>query len=92
VPTMWWTWGPGAGEHGGLIVAQGTPDESARASSRLPEITDGRRRIAAPTVYHAPDKKRMLQITGASGNNLKNITLDLPVGLMVCRDRRFRFR
>jgi len=44
----------------------------------------GRRHIAAPTKYRTPDPERMLQIKGASGNNLKVVTLDLPVGLMVC--------
>jgi excinuclease ABC subunit A len=77
--------GPGAGEHGGLIVAQGTPDEICQSKQSLTgDYLTGRRRIAAPTKYQAPDKKRMLQIVGASGNNLKGITLNLPVGLMVC--------
>jgi excinuclease ABC subunit A len=77
--------GPGAGEHGGLIVAQGTPAEICQSKQSLTgDYLTGRRRITAPTKYQAPDKKRMLQIVGASGNNLKGITLNLPVGLMVC--------
>ena len=77
--------GPGAGEHGGLIVAQGTPDEICRNKESLTaDYLTGRRSIAMPKKYHAPDPKRMLQIVSASGNNLKQVTLNLPVGLMVC--------
>jgi len=77
--------GPGAGEHGGLIVAQGTPDDICHSKQSLTgDYLMGRRSIAMPDKYHAPDKKSMLQIVGASGNNLKGITLNLPVGLMVC--------
>jgi excinuclease ABC subunit A len=77
--------GPGAGEHGGAIVAQGTPaDICANPDSLTGDYLTGRRSIAAPKRYRAPDPERMLQISGASGNNLKNVTLDLPVGLLVC--------
>jgi excinuclease ABC subunit A len=77
--------GPGAGEHGGTIIAQGTPSEvCANPQSLTGDYLMGRRNIAAPKKYRAPDPERMLQISGASGNNLKDVTLDLPVGLMVC--------
>jgi len=77
--------GPGAGEHGGTIIAQGTPDEvCANLHSLTGDYLMGRRSISSPTKYRAPDPERMLQIKGASGNNLKDVTLDLPVGLMVC--------
>ncbi|MES1981746.1 MAG: excinuclease ABC subunit UvrA [Pseudomonadota bacterium] len=77
--------GPGAGEHGGAIVAQGTPaDICANPDSLTGDYLTGRRSIAAPKQYRAPDPERMLQIRGASGNNLKDVTLDLPVGLLVC--------
>ncbi len=77
--------GPGAGEHGGSIVAQGTPAEvCANQQSLTGDYLSGRRSIAAPEKYCAPDPERMLQIRGASGNNLKQVTLDLPVGLLVC--------
>lgn len=77
--------GPGAGEHGGTIIAQGTPDEvCANLQSLTGDYLMGRRSISSPKKYRAPDPERMLQIKGASGNNLKDVTLDLPVGLMVC--------
>ena len=77
--------GPGAGEHGGSIIAQGTPKEvCANTQSLTGDYLMGRRNIASPKKYSAPDPERMLQIKGASGNNLKQVTLDLPVGLMVC--------
>ncbi len=77
--------GPGAGEHGGSIIAQGTPAEvCANLQSLTGDYLTGRRNISSPTTIRAPDPERMLQIIGASGNNLKNVTLDLPVGLMVC--------
>jgi excinuclease ABC subunit A len=77
--------GPGAGEHGGSIIAQGTPAEvCANVHSLTGDYLTGRRNISSPKKYRTPDPERMLQIKGASGNNLKNITLDLPVGLLVC--------
>jgi excinuclease ABC subunit A len=77
--------GPGAGEHGGRIVAEGTPEEICRNENSLTgDYLTGRRKIPMPARRKAPDPKRMLQITGASGNNLKDVTLNLPVGLLVC--------
>jgi excinuclease ABC subunit A len=77
--------GPGAGEHGGLIVAQGTAKEiCANRQSLTGDYLSGRRAIPSPEKYRKPDTKRMLQIVGANGNNLKGITLNLPVGLLVC--------
>ncbi len=77
--------GPGAGEHGGSITAQGTPAEvCANPQSLTGDYLMGRRSISSPTEYRAPDPERMLIIKGASGNNLKDVTLNLPVGLMVC--------
>jgi excinuclease ABC subunit A len=77
--------GPGAGEHGGTIIAQGSPKEvCANPDSLTGDYLSGRRSIAAPKKYRAPDPERMLQIKGACGNNLKSVTLDLPVGLLVC--------
>lgn len=77
--------GPGAGEHGGMIVAQGTPQEvCANPQSLTGDYLSGRRNIEAPKKYLLPDQERMLQIQGACGNNLKEVTLDLPVGLLVC--------
>jgi excinuclease ABC subunit A len=77
--------GPGAGEHGGVVVAQGTPEEiCANLQSLTGDYLTGRRSIPAPKKYLQPDPERMLRIVGASGNNLKGITLNLPVGLLVC--------
>ena len=77
--------GPGAGEHGGLVVAQGTPQEvCANPQSLTGDYLTGRRGIALPAQYRKPDAERRLKISGACGNNLKNVTLDLPVGLLTC--------
>ena len=77
--------GPGAGEHGGLVVAQGTPEEICASKQSLTgEYLSGKRSIPAPAKYLKPDAERMLRIVGASGNNLKDIALNLPVGLLVC--------
>ncbi|MBU1426797.1 MAG: excinuclease ABC subunit UvrA [Gammaproteobacteria bacterium] len=75
--------GPGAGEHGGKVVAQGTPDEvCANVQSLTGDYLTGRRSIPLPKKYHKPDPERRLKIIGACGNNLKDVTLDLPVGLL----------
>lgn len=77
--------GPGAGEHGGRVVAEGTPAEiQANAASLTGQYLSGRRSIAIPAIRTAPDPERMLTIRGAAGNNLKQIDLNLPVGLLVC--------
>jgi len=77
--------GPGAGEHGGTIIAQGTPAEvCANPQSLTGDYLMGRRSISSPKKYRVPDPERMLIIKGASGNNLKDVILNLPVGLMVC--------
>ena len=77
--------GPGAGEHGGHIVAQGTPDDIRNAEHSLTgQYLAGRREIPFPAHRHKADLKRTLTITGATGNNLQGVTLNLPVGLFVC--------
>jgi len=77
--------GPGAGEHGGQVVAQGTPEDIRRAAHSLTgQYLAGRRQIPLPARRHRMDPERVLTITGASGNNLKGVTLTLPVGLFVC--------
>ena len=76
--------GPGAGEHGGQIVAEGTPTEiQANERSLTGQYLSGAKHIAVPKKRHAPELKRWLKMTHASGNNLKDVTLDLPVGLFV---------
>ena len=77
--------GPGAGEHGGEVVAQGTPDDIRRAAQSLTgRYLSGERRIPMPERRHRRDASRVLTITGARGNNLRDVTLSLPVGLFVC--------
>ena len=77
--------GPGAGEHGGQIVAQGTPEEICRAAHSLTgQYLVGHRQIPMPEHRHRADPKRVLTIIGATGNNLKGVTLKLPVGVFVC--------
>ena len=77
--------GLGAGEHGGRIVAEGTPAEVKQHPESLTgQYLSGRRRIDVPGLRHRPDPKRQLTISAASGNNLKNVTVQIPVGLFVC--------
>jgi excinuclease ABC subunit A len=77
--------GLGAGEHGGRVVAQGTPaDVKHHPESLTGQYLSGRRRIEVPGLRHRVNPKRQLTIAGATGNNLKNVTVDLPVGLFVC--------
>jgi len=77
--------GPGAGVHGGRIVAQGTPqDIMANPASLTGQYLSGRKRIAVPEQRTPINKKRCLRLQGASGNNLKDITVEIPAGLMTC--------
>ncbi|HQR50074.1 MAG TPA: excinuclease ABC subunit UvrA [Methylophilaceae bacterium] len=77
--------GPGAGEHGGQIVAQGTPQEvKDNPESLTGAYLSGRQSIAVPGKRHLPDPRRWLRVEQATGNNLKNVTLKLPVGLLTC--------
>ena len=77
--------GPGAGEHGGWIVAQGTPQEvAANPDSPTGAYLSGRRRIAIADFRTPPQQDRWLHIAGASGNNLKHVDLAIPVGLLTC--------
>ena len=76
--------GPGAGVHGGEIVAQGTPEQVMRSATSLTgQYLSGRKAIATPTRRRKGDAKKQLRIAGARGNNLKNVTVDIPVGLFV---------
>ncbi|WP_108125950.1 excinuclease ABC subunit UvrA [Saccharospirillum mangrovi] len=77
--------GPGAGIHGGQIVAAGTPAEIMRNPNSLTgKYLNGQEAIHVPEQLTAADPKRQLTITGARGNNLQNVTLNLPVGLLTC--------
>jgi len=77
--------GPGAGVHGGRIVFSGTPAELlADPHSLTGKYLSGERRISIPRKRIARDPKRQLRLIGARGNNLKNVTLEIPAGLFVC--------
>ena len=77
--------GPGAGVHGGRVVVHGTPKEICACSESLTgQYLSGRRRIAIPARRVAPDPLRMFRLFGANGNNLKDVDLEIPAGLMVC--------
>jgi excinuclease ABC subunit A len=76
--------GPGAGVHGGEIVASGTPPEILKSPASLTgQYLSGRKSIALPARRHKPDPRKHLRIVGARGNNLKDVTVDIPVGLFV---------
>ncbi|CAM2148386.1 MULTISPECIES: excinuclease ABC subunit UvrA [Paraburkholderia] len=76
--------GPGAGVHGGMVIAEGTPKQVERdPASMTGQYLSGARRIDYPDERQDPDERR-LRIVEAYGNNLKHVTLDLPVGLLTC--------
>ena len=77
--------GPGAGVHGGQVVAQGTPEAIiAHPASITGQYLCGKRRIPLPAARPARDPARTVRISGARGNNLKDIDVEIPVGLMSC--------
>ncbi|WP_127475901.1 excinuclease ABC subunit UvrA [Sulfurivermis fontis] len=77
--------GPGAGVHGGRIVAQGTPKQIlANPESLTGQYLSGAKRIHVGGERTPPDPARQIAIRGASGNNLKGVNVDIPVGLLTC--------
>ena len=77
--------GPGAGVHGGSIVAEGTPDEvMANPNSLTGQYLTGVRQVSVPKQRRQAQKGRALKVTGARANNLKNVTAELPLGLLTC--------
>ncbi len=77
--------GPGAGVHGGHVVAQGTPAEVRdNPASLTGDYLSGRKMIALPAQRHAPDRERLIRIEGASANNLHEVDAEFPVGLFTC--------
>ena len=75
--------GPGAGVHGGEIVAAGTPQEIINNRQSTGQYLSGRKEIAIPTRRHAKGVNH-LTIEGCTGNNLQRVTLSLPLGLLTC--------
>jgi excinuclease ABC subunit A len=77
--------GPGAGVHGGTVVASGTPEQIRQCDESLTgQYLSGKRAIALPTTRNPVNKKHVLKITGASGNNLQSVDVSIPLGLMTC--------
>lgn len=74
--------GPRAGRKGGEVVFQGTPAEMLKSKTLTAEYLNGKRRIAVPTVRREGNGK-VLRIVGAKGNNLKNVTVDFPLGTLI---------
>lgn len=77
--------GLGAGEHGGSVIASGSPKQIAQSKQSITgQYLNGQKKINVPQQRTAVNLDRMLVLSGASGNNLKNVTLSLPLGLMTC--------
>jgi excinuclease ABC subunit A len=77
--------GPGAGIHGGKLIAHGTPEEvMACAESLTAQYLTGTRRIEVPTTRRPGKKGQMLAIRGATANNLQNVDIALPIGTLSC--------
>ncbi len=77
--------GPGAGVHGGYVVAEGTYEEIIKNSDSLTgQYLSGKKAIEIPAKRLPYDKKRVVKLKGATGNNLQNVNLTLPVGLFTC--------
>jgi excinuclease ABC subunit A len=75
--------GPGAGRHGGTVVAAGTPEEFRKHDSLTAQYLWGKKNIEIPEKRRSGNGKSII-LTGATGHNLKNVTLELPLGKMIC--------
>lgn len=77
--------GPGAGEHGGSIVAQGTPQEVLdNPKSLTGQYLSGKKQIEYKKVRTQPDPARWIKLANATGNNLRDVSVEIPVGLLSC--------
>ena len=77
--------GPGAGEHGGRIVAEGTLDDILKNKNSITgQFLSGVQKVDVPKKRVKADKKKMLKLIGATGNNLQSVSVAIPVGLMTC--------
>ena len=75
--------GPGAGKAGGKITAIGTPDEILKSDSLTADYLNGRKKIKIPKKRRNGNKEKII-LSGATGNNLKNVTFKLPLGKFIC--------
>lgn len=75
--------GPRAGKHGGEIISQGTPKEILKQHTLTAQYLNGEREIAVPKKRRAGNGK-FLKLSGATGNNLKNVSIELPLGQLIC--------
>ncbi len=77
--------GPGAGIHGGYVIASGTAETIMSVPDSITgQYLSGIKQIAVPNKRRKINKKRILSIVKASGNNLRSVTVDLPLGILVC--------
>ncbi len=77
--------GPGAGVHGGMVVAAGTPDQIIASDDSLTgQYLSGKRKITVPDKRRKAKKGRFVRVEGASGNNLHDVNVDFPLGLLTC--------
>ena len=75
--------GPLAGRHGGEIVAHGKPEDVLKANTLTADYLNDKKQIQIPTKRRS-GKSKTLKVTGCSGNNLKNVTLEIPLGKFIC--------
>ncbi|MCH9698186.1 MAG: excinuclease ABC subunit UvrA [Gammaproteobacteria bacterium] len=77
--------GPGAGVHGGQIVAHGSPQQVIQHPDSITgQYLSGRLKIAIPEQLHAVDEERLIKIINAQGNNLKHVSVNIPLSLLTC--------
>jgi excinuclease ABC subunit A len=77
--------GPGAGVHGGEVVFSGKPEDLVNSDATLTgQYISGRKEIEIPSKRIQADPQRIFKLIGATGNNLKNVTLEIPAGLFTC--------
>ena len=77
--------GPGAGIHGGEVIAQGTPAEiMANPKSLTGQYLSGERQVPLPKQRRQPQKGRALRVVGATENNLQDVTAEIPIGILTC--------
>ena len=75
--------GPGAGKHGGEVIAQGTPKDFVKFKGITPDYLSGRKQIPVPKKRRKGNKKYII-LEGATGNNLKNVSIKLPLASFIC--------